>query len=1102
MATRNSQSPASGSLSIDVRDIAGASIIQASVSAEKIGGAGRAKALRFEAATRLYVAKDLAPGRYLVEVRASGLESQSRVTIVQPAGTEEIFILGKKGLPSYYRAQVRVPFELDPALIAVTFRHGTKPDELKKLVAEMARKFQLRVEETPELARRSRMQLFRMAKADEGLRRELLVALGKLREIEHAGIVVARGRDGFTQLTAEAVVKFESQVDLRQAHEIARQHAFEVVREIPYIGNGFHLRSSFVASVELLAALEKLAERGDVVWAEPNLAKSPEVDSVVPTDVLWGGCWDRQLIGCSDAWQHLQDAGLETFGDPDLLIAVLDSGTQTSGGVPTSADFAGNVSNGLPKVFQAFDLDNMVSNNDAPWDPHGSGVAGVVSGQAQNPAPLPGQTAGLAGAAPNCRLILVEARTPFVDTEVADMLVWVAGFDPNSPLPGFPAPLTQGAGITTSSLGLGSGTLNGAGREAVDFLATFGRGGKGCLCFFSTGNNNLDNSAARPYSAHEKSFGIAASSFADDGASEIRAPYSGHGKIAFCAPSHDAYPILHNPNGRFATWGAHHQGEGNLISYRAIETSLAAGSGVGATSVTVASVAGLAVGHILHIGAIGALGSEPARITVVNAMTQTLTVQGWNGAWGGGLLNPHGIGTPVAQGPANHRNDFGGTSSATPLTAGAAALVLSANPDLTWVEARQVLRDTAVKFDLANTHPVGQWLDAGGVPSVMSGNPPVKSGWYGYGRIDVAAAVQQALLPAGRADLVVRDSLADGGAVPSAGAFWNSPDVWVRNADPAVEGAAGQPADYLTAGPHQSPIAGQSNWVYARVKNVGSVASLDAYLRISISHYPGFEFTYPASFIPTNNPGDPIPSPMTPGTYLIGEVKVTGIAPGDDEVVVVEWTSDKIPPQDVMVGMTSVHWHPCLLVECSPIDGSSTGNHVWDSNSLAQKNISIVYSDSSSGFAAAIVAGNVDNASPCLFLEVDRGNLPSSVRLYVDLIDPALKRRLRSGRIPRPQAACCCSGTAGKAGHANAIESTVKDYELGHHEGREVAFLRPRKRVKLPLPANPGALFPLVVGGIFGPGYKPGEHEIVLVQRDCDGKASGSAGIAVRRRQG
>jgi hypothetical protein len=59
--------------------------------------------------------------------------------------------------------------------------------------------------------------------------------------------------------------------------------------------------------------------------------------------------WDRQLIGVQDAWQHLQDAGLDTFGDPDIVLAVWDSGVQSAGGIPSNEDFRGTVSNGAPK---------------------------------------------------------------------------------------------------------------------------------------------------------------------------------------------------------------------------------------------------------------------------------------------------------------------------------------------------------------------------------------------------------------------------------------------------------------------------------------------------------------------------------------------------------------------------------------------------------------------------------------------------------------------------------------------------------------------------------------------------------------------------------
>jgi hypothetical protein len=38
-----------------------------------------------------------------------------------------------------------------------------------------------------------------------------------------------------------------------------------------------------------------------------------------------------------------------------------------------------------------------------------------------------------------------------------------------------------------------------------------------------------------------------------------------------------------------------------------------------------------------------------------------------------------------------------------------------------------------------------QWLDENGDPSVASGLPPVFSQWYGFGRIDATAAVEEAL---------------------------------------------------------------------------------------------------------------------------------------------------------------------------------------------------------------------------------------------------------------------------------------------------------------------------------------------------------------------
>jgi len=73
-----------------------------------------------------------------------------------------------------------------------------------------------------------------------------------------------------------------------------------------------------------------------------------------------------------------------------------------------------------------------------------------------------------------------------------------------------------------------------------------------------------------------------------------------------------------------------------------------------------------------------------------------------------------------------HTNSFGGTSSATPLAAGVAALVLSVNPSLTRSDLRDVLTSTADK--------IGSGYDANG-----------HSDRFGFGRVNAALAVQAAL---------------------------------------------------------------------------------------------------------------------------------------------------------------------------------------------------------------------------------------------------------------------------------------------------------------------------------------------------------------------
>jgi subtilisin family serine protease len=72
--------------------------------------------------------------------------------------------------------------------------------------------------------------------------------------------------------------------------------------------------------------------------------------------------------------------------------------------------------------------------------------------------------------------------------------------------------------------------------------------------------------------------------------------------------------------------------------------------------------------------------------------------------------------------PNNYNFDFGGTSAATPLASGVAALMLSRNPNLTAAQIRTILRQTCQQ--------IGDQPYTGG-----------RNDYYGYGRIDAKAAV-------------------------------------------------------------------------------------------------------------------------------------------------------------------------------------------------------------------------------------------------------------------------------------------------------------------------------------------------------------------------
>ena len=198
--------------------------------------------------------------------------------------------------------------------------------------------------------------------------------------------------------------------------------------------------------------------------------------------------------------------------------------------------------------------------------------------------------------------------------------------------------------------------------------------------------------------------------------------------------------------------------------------------------------------------------------------------------------------------------------------------------------------------------------------------------------------------------------------------------------------------------------------------------------------------------------------------------------------------------------------HPCLLAEITPHDGPTpTGNHVWDDNNLGQKNVTIVDVDSDSGgtFLMGNVLGNELNPAEIVVMEINRGRLPREIDLFVDLLDPSLRKRFRllaqraapAAEAVRPVPQTLAREAGGVADITFARPGAQRFFELGSVEGRDAILLAGERKVQVPVPVGPRRQALVALGARVRRGAPPGEYEIVMIQRQPDGRISGAATV-------
>ncbi len=195
------------------------------------------------------------------------------------------------------------------------------------------------------------------------------------------------------------------------------------------------------------------------------------------------------------------------------------------------------------------------------------------------------------------------------------------------------------------------------------------------------------------------------------------------------------------------------------------------------------------------------------------------------------------------------------------------------------------------KNELVKTNQLAEYL------LCRSGNTSVVDAFYRF--------VYGFSNPSSPPDLWLKDDATDTfGNNDWSGRFWDSPDIWIRNKEDGR----------LT---HQNPEFGQDNWIYARVHNKGNVTVKYFTVAFNVKQFAGTQFSYPGDFLPCT-----------------AAASGFGLAPGNSMIVKAKWPRNKVPPSGN---------HACLTAAIITRGEHPVNNKfVWESNNLAQKNLTIV----------------------------------------------------------------------------------------------------------------------------------------------------------------
>ncbi len=265
------------------------------------------------------------------------------------------------------------------------------------------------------------------------------------------------------------VVKLKGTTTLASFNKLLNQTHCSIVKKYAFANDIYIVSAGADNGYDAIAVANLFFETGLFVYAAPDLTLLDGLYFTDPNDPLYYLQWEQKNTGSAAQYNGVPGADMsvqQAWGittGTGIKVAVIDEGVDTG-----HADLKAN-------LLQGYDCISGTANPGdgrplAPSNAHGTNCTGIIAAVANN-------NIGIAGIAPDSKIIpinLAEATGDFTsESNIA------AGFD---------YAWQNGADVISNSWG--GGTPSDIIDDAINRAITLGRGGKGSVVLFASGNNN------------------------------------------------------------------------------------------------------------------------------------------------------------------------------------------------------------------------------------------------------------------------------------------------------------------------------------------------------------------------------------------------------------------------------------------------------------------------------------------------------------------------------------------------------------------------------------------------------------------------------------